>query len=205
MFHHSRKFFLFAIGLLFSISLTANAQPVDSLLHGGDPIEGNPKGKVTVVEFFDYQCSHCMNMVSVMDAIIRANPNVRIVLKEFPIRGPGSEVASRAALAAYKQGKYPQFNHAIFATDAPLTQETVLQIGKNAGLNVNKLKNDMYSTATTSHLRSNYREAQELNVSGTPAFFIGRTNANNMNEMNFVLGEMSQSELQDAINKAFRG
>lgn len=78
------KQILSILSLFFSLIICAHAKA--SLYHANDPIAGNPRGNVTVVEFFDYQCSYCIRMVPVMDAIIRANPNVRVVFKDFPIR-----------------------------------------------------------------------------------------------------------------------
>lgn len=199
----SKKLFLLTISLFLSLSLTAYAESVSSLFHrSDDPVAGNPNGKITVVEFFDYQCGHCVSMGPVIQNIIKANPNVRIVFKEFPIRGTTSEFAARAALAANKQGKYYQFSHALLATNQPLTEEVILNVAKSAGLNMPKLKKDMKSSAITDALRANAQLAQELNINGTPAFFIGKTNAKSASAITFVLGEMSQQELQDAINKA---
>ena len=93
-----------------------------------DPIAGNPNGKITVVEFFDYQCPHCTTMAPVMADVIKANPDVRVVYKEFPIRGPMSEMASRAALAANKQGKYMVLSHALLTSTQPLSEEVIFSL-----------------------------------------------------------------------------
>ncbi|VVC76741.1 Thiol:disulfide interchange protein DsbA [Aquicella siphonis] len=195
------KYLMFAFGLLFS--LNASADVVKSLFHHEqDPVAGNPKGSVTVVEFFDYQCSHCINMAPVISAIIKANPKVRIVFKEYPIRGPMSEIAARAALAANMQGKYYEFNHALMTTSLAMNENNILDIAKSMGLNVKKLKKDMNSSTVTNVIQANYALARELNLTGTPAFFVGKTNAKDSKNLNFTLGEMSQTELQDAINHA---
>ncbi|MBX3708248.1 MAG: DsbA family protein [Gammaproteobacteria bacterium] len=201
MLKKSIKYVLLAFSLL--IAFSVNAEAVNTLLHNpGDPIAGNPKGKVTVVEFFDYQCSHCMNMAPVIKTIIKTNPNVRIVYKDFPIRGPMSLYAARAALAANKQGKYYNFNHAMLITRLPLNEDNILDIAKSVGLNVTQLKKDMNSHRVNKILQTNYDLARTLNLNGTPAFFISKSNAKSSKDLNFVLGEMSSSELQDAINKA---
>lgn len=197
----SLKFILAAFGIIFS--LTANAgSTVDSLFHqANDPVAGNPAGKITVVEFFDYQCSHCVNMASTMQAIIKKNPNVRVVYKEFPIRGPMSEVAARAALAANKQGKYYPFSHALLTSNLVLNENNMTDIAKSIGLDVSKWKKDINSKSVKSQIQATYDLARELNITGTPAFFIGKTDEKKSSNLNFVLGEMSQSELQDAISK----
>jgi len=197
------RFVLLALSLFFSFSIAANAASVSSLFrHEGDPVAGNPNGSITVVEFFDYQCSHCINMASVIGSVIKANPDVRVVFKDFPIRGPVSEFAARAALAANKQGKYYEFSHALLLTTLSLNEDTILDIAKSAGLDMAKLKKDMNSPAINNEIKSTYSLAQQFQVTGTPAFFIGKTNAKTNSNVNFVLGEMSESELQDAINKA---
>lgn len=191
------------IGLLFSFSLAVHAEPTNALFRqGNDPVAGNPNGKITVVEFFDYQCGHCVSMAPVISAIIKANPDVRVVFKELPIRGTTSQFASRAALAAKKQGKYYAFSHALMMTNEPLNQTTIMEIAQKTGLNVVKLKKDMNDKSTYQQLNANMKLAEDLQISGTPAFFIGKTNATNSQDVTFRLGEMSQSELQDAINKA---
>lgn len=195
------KRILFAIGLSFAV--TAHADSVNSLLHTkSDPVAGNPNGKVTVVEFFDYQCSHCVNMSSTIQGIIKSNPSVRFVFKEFPIRGPMSELASRAALAANKQGKYYEFSHALLTSSSSISDSTINDIAKSVGLNMTTFKKDMNSKGIRTELQANYNLARDLGINGTPAFFVGKTDATSSSQLNFVLGEMSQYELQDAISKA---
>lgn len=196
----TRSFFTSLI-LLFSVA--TQAQSVNTLFHTkGDPIGGNPDGSVTIVEFFDYQCSHCSAMAPTMTTIIKNNPDVRVVYKELPFRGPMSEYAARAALAANKQGKYSVMNHALLTTDQALTPDTIMNMAKGLDINLYRLKRDMESLRVTNQLNRNLQTAQDYNVSATPAFFIGKTNAANMDQVNFVLGEMSERELQSAINKA---
>jgi protein-disulfide isomerase len=93
-----------------------------------DAVVGNPKGDVTVVEFFDYNCSWCKKSIKEMQSLVETDKNVRIVMKEFPIFGEGSEYAARAALASVKQGKYWQFHQALFAAQSKVTVEVVNQI-----------------------------------------------------------------------------
>jgi protein-disulfide isomerase len=184
-------------------SFAVKAESVTDLFHHkNDPVSGNPAGKVTVVEFFDYQCSHCASMAPVMQLILKANPDVRVVYKEFPIRGAVSEFAARAALAANKQGKYSILNHALLSTNLSLSEGSILDIAQASGLNMSKLRKDMSSSSIRRQLSENSMLAQRKRITGTPAFFIGKTNAPNDEEVNFVLGEMSFNELQSAIDKA---
>ncbi|VVC76740.1 Disulfide bond formation protein D [Aquicella siphonis] len=173
-----------------------------SLFHqANDPVAGNPDGKVTVVEFFDYQCPHCVDMAPVMSSIIKANPDLRVVFKDFPIRGPVSEFAARAALAANKQGKYDAFSHALLTSGQPLTQDSVLQTAKTIGLNVDKLKKDMEDQSIKDQLKANIKLAQDLKLFGTPALFIGKTNAKGSDTISYVPGSTDQKQLQSMIDQ----
>ncbi len=189
--------------LLNTALANAAANPLTELFHRpGDPVVGNPQGKVTVVEFFDYQCGHCVAMADTMKNIIRSNPDLRVVYKEFPIRGQMSEMASRAALAANRQGKYAAFSHALLTTHSSLSESVIFSLAKQVGINIPTMQDEMNSSTVINSLRANANLAQALDLNGTPAFVIGPTKATDMKQLSFVLGEMSQSELQTAINKA---
>lgn len=195
---------LVVLGLLFSLSVFAASGNaiLDSLFHdSNDPVIGNKNGKITIVEFFDYQCSHCVNMAYTLENIVKNNPDVRVVYKEFPIRGAMSDVAARAALAANMQGKYYPLHHALLTTDQSLSESTILSIAKAKGLNVDKLKKDMSSATVNKIIAANKSLANRLGIAGTPAFFIGKTDATDTKAVKFELGEMSQSTLQEEITK----
>lgn len=178
----------------------------DALFHrANDPVAGNANGKVSIVEFFDYQCPHCVDMTGIMDSIIKANPNVRVVFKEFPIRGAVSEFASRAALAANMQGKYFEFHKGLMASKAqPLTEQAILQVAQSAGLNMEKLKADMKSDAVNQQIKETYKLARDLQLMGTPALFVAKstiTNNATPTEIVFVPGQVPEAQLQEIITK----
>jgi protein-disulfide isomerase len=176
----------------------------NALFHqNNDPVAGNPNGKVTVVEFFDYQCPHCIDMVPVMAEVIKANPNVRVIYKEFPIRGPVSEFAARAALAANKQGKYETLSHALLTSTTPLTQDSILQTAKAVGLDVEKLQKDMNDGSIQKQLKDNIKLAQDLKLFGTPALFIGETTstAASKNQIDYIPGHAPKEQIQVIIDK----
>lgn len=200
--HLKTNLYAIAIGLLLACSSLANATPL--FKNPQDPYIGNPKGNVTIVEFFDYECTYCVSMIPVINTIVRNNPNVRVVYKDFPIRGPASAFAARAALAANKQGKYRRFSHDLLVTNRRLTPNNIYDIAENAGLDVEKLKKDMDSPAIKGQLRNTFRLAHSLGISGTPVFYIGKTNESNPDNIYQVIGAMSQRELQSAINNAAR-
>jgi protein-disulfide isomerase len=195
------KSFMLVGGLL--LSLGTQAAGLNNLLRNpADPVIGNPKGKVTVVEFFDYQCSHCVTMARVMAEAVKSNPNLRVVYKEFPIRGPASQLAAQAALAANLQGKYAKFSHALFSARQPFSESTIYSVAASVGLDMKQLKHDMHDKAVTQQLTDNFKLAQHMRLTGTPAFFVGPTDAENEKHVSFILGEMSPRELQAAISKA---
>jgi len=188
------------------------AKYAESLFHQtNDPIAGNPQGKVTLVEFLDYQCGHCIEMSAMVDASIKKNPDLRVVFKQFPIRGPVSTVAAKAALAANQQGKYFEFHNAMMQAvmkGQPLTENDIYQIAKNVGLNVDKLKTEMNDTTVDQSLKNTYKLAQELKLFGTPAFFIGKTSlAKNAaaGSITYIPGGMSDKQLQELIDKNNKG
>ena len=191
---------IFLLYFVFLFSTAVNASTISQLFrNGGDPIGGNPNGPVTVVEFFDYNCMHCANMVPIINRIISANPSVRFVYKELPILSPESNLAAQAALAAKKQGAYLAFNRALFSGN-DTSSATISEIAKKLNLNLSKFNADMNSSSVRGQINANLDLAKFLDVQGTPAFFVGKTNTANINDVKYFSGEISQSELQDAIN-----
>jgi len=163
------------------------------------PVTGNSLGTVTVVQFFDYQCPHCKAMVPIIDGVILANKNVRIVNKEMPIFGPESEFAARAALAANKQGKYSAFHHALMKTEGHLSNQQVLDIAKSVGIDTNKMQAVMNSADISTELKETGMLAQSLGLAGTPAFVVLTEQGAQVNSR-FVPGQTDQVALQQAIN-----
>jgi protein-disulfide isomerase len=139
------------------------------------PVGGNPKGTITLVEFFDYTCPHCKHSEPAVKSALEqegTNGSLRIVYKELPILGPGSLYAARAALAADKQGKYHALHAALM--DSPVIDEpTVQDLAKQVGLDVPKLLKDMEAPEIAQALDANSRLAAELDIQGTPAFILG--------------------------------
>jgi len=166
------------------------------------PVVGNNNAKVTLVEFFDYQCVHCRQMAPVINNLLQKDKNLRVVYKEFPIFGPSSEMASRAALAAIQQGKYKTFHHALMQAQPPMTKEKVINVAKDVGLDIKKLENDMQSKAVSTELENNHKLAQVLGVMGTPAFIVAGNPYQSKNKPFFVPGQVSENVLQNIINEA---
>ena len=147
----------------------------DLLAHPLSPVSGNLDGDITVVEFFDYQCPHCKRSLRPVMELLAADNLVRVVWKEFPILGPASRFAARAAMAADRQHLYHAFHVAVMSADQELTEFRVIEIAAAIGLNVEQLRRDMEDPAIDDYLDETARLARALGIGGTPAFVIGHT------------------------------
>ena len=175
------------------------------------PVAGNRAGTVTLVEFFDYQCPHCIDMGPVVDSLVKANPNLRVVYKEFPIFGDVSDYAARLSLAAYKQGKYMAFHKALFQSikasegaRKSVTHTEIDNVAKKVGLNMVDAKKVMNSAAISGELKDTRTLAANLSLVGTPAFVVMYTDPNkdtDPNKMGFVPGQTDEASLQALIDK----
>ena len=140
--------------------------------HPLSPVSGNAGGDVTVVEFFDYRCGYCKRALPALTALLAEDANVRVVWKEFPILGPVSDLAARAAMAADRQGKYYPLHRALME-ERELTEQKVLEIAGRTGLDTARLQQDMGDPAIRSYLEETRALAQAIGITGTPAFVIG--------------------------------
>jgi len=137
------------------------------------PIFGNLDGSVTLVEFFDYNCGYCRRAEPEVKAVLETSKDVRIVYREFPILGPGSEIAARASLAARNQGKYQQFHEAMMALNGQAFEASVMEVAGDVGLDLEVLKTDMQSDLVNDHIAASLRLAEALRITGTPTFVLG--------------------------------
>jgi len=184
---------------------SAIAEHGSTLVSGTLTIAGNPKGDVTLVEFFDYQCSHCIKMKPVVNELIKKNPNLRVVFKEFPIFGKESEMASRVAIVAAMHGKYMQFQNEIFKTEQHLDEKTIFAAAKKIGLNKSTLKTEMESKAVTDLLEESRKLAESIKLMGTPAFVVLSTPGGvfkSGSKAAFIPGAASFETIQDLINNS---
>jgi protein-disulfide isomerase len=140
-------------------------------------VGGNRSGDVTLVEFFDYRCGVCKRVHPIVNQLLKRDGNIRIVYKEWPILGPQSVFASRAAIASRKQGddKYLEFHDKMMSARQSLTADAVLKIAISVGLDSERLKQDMRDPEIDIIIQRNYQLAQSLKLNGTPSFLIGDT------------------------------
>lgn len=160
------------------------------------PTAGNPDGSVYVVEFFDYQCGHCRAVFPTIAKLINTDKNVKFFFKELPIFGGASKYAAKAALAAMKQGKYVAFHNKLFSAQDMLDEDKIKQLAQQAGLDVNKLTNEMQDPKYEAMIRANFALAQKLGIMGTPAFVVSNQA---MTRFEFIPGATDEQGLQAAI------
>jgi protein-disulfide isomerase len=137
------------------------------------PVLGNPEGDVVLVEFFDYRCPYCKRVAPAIEQLISEDPNLRVVMKEWPILSEVSRLAARAALAADRQGLYREFHLAVMTLNGELTEETLFQTAEEVGLDVDQLRADMDAPEILEEINDVYQQAQKVGATGTPAFVIG--------------------------------
>lgn len=141
------------------------------------PVGGNPRGDVTIVEFFDYQCGYCKRVFPRLKELLANDGNIRFVFKEFPILGPKSVFAAQAALAAWRQDKekYVRFHDALMLSKGSLSKAKVFRFATDSGLDIDRLKVEMEDTSIKQIIGETLDLASALNINGTPAFVIGDT------------------------------
>ena len=136
-------------------------------------VRGNPKGKVTVVEFYDPRCSYCRAMIPEVDRFLARHPDVRLVEKVIPVLGSGSVLDTRAIFAASAQGKYGVMRQALMEDTTKPTMERIMELAKANGLDADRLKTDMSSPATVALITTNLDQGRAINLDGTPTFIFG--------------------------------
>ncbi len=132
---------------------------------------GNPEGSRTLVKFTDYACGYCRVSVADVERLISEDPELRVVIREWPIF-QGSDVPARMALAAAKQGKYAAFHHAMFELGSP-TAENILIAAEEAGLDLDAAREFGASEEATAELAKNQSLARQLGFTGTPSWVAG--------------------------------
>ena len=153
---------------------------------------GNPNGTLTLVEFSDYACTYCRGSAADVEALVAANPDLKVVLREWPIIAPTSPEAARWGLAAAEQGKYAAFHRAMFAagrTDAPSIQAAA----RLAGLDLARARTVAADPKLEAELSANAEFARKLGITGTPSWVVGDQ---------LIVGAVGRAALETALEKA---
>ncbi|MEY4056447.1 MAG: hypothetical protein RL519_1782, partial [Pseudomonadota bacterium] len=156
---------------------------------------GNPNGSVTLVEFTDYACGYCRASVPEVEALLAANPDLKVVIRELPILSPASTDAARWSLAAAEQGKFAAFHQAMFAAGRPAA-DTIEAAAVRAGLDLDRARKLIGDPRVEAEIKQNLDFAQRLRINGTPSWVIGDQ---------LMAGAVGQQALQQAIDAAKAG
>ncbi len=158
---------------------------------------GNPNGNVTFVEFFDYNCGYCKRAMDDMLTLMKDDPKLKVVLKEFPVLGPGSLEAARVAVAVRMQDKsgkkYLEFHTKLLGGRGAADEAHALAVAKDIGINMTQLQKDMKGPEVKATLDEDFKLAEALGLNGTPSYVIGSE---------VVVGAIGLPGLQAKVNTA---
>jgi protein-disulfide isomerase len=165
----------------------------NALITPNDPVAGNPRGSVTIVEFFDVRCPYCRKLEPEMAAFLASDGDVRLVYKDLPILGPASVLGTKALLAAQKQNAYEKMRDAVMRLPPDITRPAIEAEAKKLGLDSVRLLLDMDDPSVQARIDTNLRLAQQLNIQGTPAMVVGD---------DMLPGAVDAAELKRAVLEA---
>ncbi len=159
---------------------------------------GNPNGNVTFVEFFDYNCGYCKRAMDDMLTLLKDDPKLKVVLKEFPVLGPGSLEAARVAVAVRMQDpkKYLEFHTKLLGGRGAADEAHALAVAKEIGMNMAQIQKDAKSPEVKATLDEDFKLAEALGLNGTPSYVIGA---------DVVVGAIGLPGLQEKVNTARGG
>jgi protein-disulfide isomerase len=158
---------------------------------------GNPQGDVTLVEFFDYNCGFCKRALNDKLDLIKADPKLKLVLKEFPVLGQGSREAAQVAVAVRVQdatgAKYLEFHRKLMGERMRADRESALAVARELGLDMARLEADLAGSEVAATLEESMTLAGALGINGTPSYVVGES---------VVVGAVGRSALADKIKAA---
>ncbi|HYC16817.1 MAG TPA: DsbA family protein [Pseudolabrys sp.] len=156
---------------------------------------GNPNGNVTFVEFFDYNCGYCKRAMDDMLTLLKDDPKLKVVLKEFPVLGPGSVEAAQVAVAVRMQDKtgkkYLEFHQKLLGGRGQADKARALAVAKDIGLDMGRLDKDLASPEVKATLQESFKLAEALGLNGTPSYVIGE---------DVVVGAVGLDALKEKVN-----
>ncbi len=156
---------------------------------------GNLQGDVTMVEFFDYNCAYCKRALSDMVDLLKTDPKLRIVLKEFPVLGEGSAEAAQVAVAVRMQDatgkKYMEFHQKLLGGRGQANRTRALAVAKEVGLDMARLEQDMASDEVKATIAESMKLAEAVGINGTPSYVVGS---------DVVIGAVGLEALREKVN-----
>ncbi len=166
------------------------------LVDPADPVVGNPKGDVTIVEFFDTRCPYCRRLEPTMASLLTEDKGVRLILKDLPVLGPASTLGARALLAAQRQDGYEKLRAALMRPGFVPSESSLATAAQNAGLDWSRLRQDMADPMIERRLSANLSLARSLGIEGTPALIVGKE---------LIPGAVELADLRRAVAQARSG
>jgi predicted DsbA family dithiol-disulfide isomerase len=155
-------------------------KPIEPMDLRGIAYDGVPNAPIVIVEFFDYTCPHCRKMLPVLEDVMAEFPSdVVIYYRFFPLSGPGHEAsvpAAMAAVAAQKQGKFKEMHKRMFASQDDLSEEKIMKLAKEAGLDMVKFEADLADKSTRDRVMADAKVANDLDFGGTPTIYVNWRN-----------------------------
>ena len=199
--HPGRRRFLqvgIAAGALAASGISAQAQdnpmPPDlrqALEHEQlGAVLGNASGDITLTEFFDYNCPYCRASVPDIHRLITEDPDLRVVLREWPVFGAASLYCARASLASLRQGKFWQFHAGLMSIEGEADDKSAMQVAAAVGLDMDRLRGDMDDVEIGRQIEHSWILAENMGLAGTPTFIAGDLGA---------FGRQSLDELRSMI------
>ncbi|HVX99923.1 MAG TPA: DsbA family protein [Pseudorhodoplanes sp.] len=171
-------------------------ESADTLFHSPRQVVlGNPQGDVTMVEFFDYNCGYCKGALADMLNLMKGDPKLKVVLKEFPVLGRGSVEAAQVAVAVRMQDpkKYLEFHQKLLGGRGAADRARALAVAREVGLDMARIEKDMNSDEVKATLDESMKLADPLGLNGTPSYVIGN---------DVIVGAVGHDALKGKINTA---
>lgn len=165
------------------------------------PAVGPADAPVTIVEYYDYRCPYCRRAFNYMSEILAARDDVRYIYKQYPILDRGDDspkisfLASQYALAADRQGRFPAFHRLVMSSEAELTVARLDRFAKEAGLDRDRLEDDLADPELADYVETALDEGRSLGIRATPTFLINA---------DVVRGAVGKARMTAAINRAKR-
>ncbi|QBX35710.1 DsbA family protein [Paracoccus liaowanqingii] len=159
------------------------------------PVLGNPDGDITLTEFFDYNCPHCRTMLPLVQQLVSSDPNLRVVYREWPVFGAGSDFAARASLATLPMGRYWQMHAGLLTMRGRAEEATVMRVARDIGLDEAALRQGMLAEPIERHINTSDMLADHMGLAGTPSFICGDE---------AVFGAMTLDELRELVARGRR-
>lgn len=152
-------------------AVTSNAADLFSSTRSA--VLGNPKGDVTIVEFFDYNCGYCKRSLGDLENLLRSDPGIRLVLKEFPVLGRGSVEAAQISAQLFNNPRFHEFHTKLLGDKSPADKKSALAVAQSLGFNIKELEAGMTERQSREVIEDSLRLADALNLNGTPTYVIG--------------------------------